>query len=62
MGHLVEYRNKNGSQISILDDEINDAIIKTGNARGSGAGMPSTKIMSLVGDREAGNHGIELES
>lgn len=63
MGHLVEYRNKNGSQISILDDEINDdAIIKTGNARGSGAGMPSTKIMSLVGDRETRNHGVELES
>lgn len=48
MRHQVEYRNKNGSQISILDDKINDdATIKTGNARGPGAGVPSTKIMNL---------------
>jgi len=63
MGHQVEYRNKNGSQISILDDEINDdATIKTGNARGSGAGVPSTKIMSLIVRGENTNHGTELES
>lgn len=50
MGHLVEFRNKNVSQISTLDDEINyDATIKTGNARGSGAGVQSTKLMSLMG-------------
>ena len=63
MGHLIEYRNGNGYQISILDDEINDdATIKTGNARGSGAEVPSTKIMSLLGNGETRNHGIELES
>lgn len=48
MGNLVEDRNKNESQISILDDKMNDdATIKTRNARGSSPGVPTTKIMSL---------------
>lgn len=45
---LGEDRKKDESQISILDDKINnDAIIKIGNARSSVAGMPSTKIMNI---------------
>lgn len=36
------------SQVSILDDKINDATTKTENARGSGARVPSTKKMNLI--------------
>lgn len=63
MGNLVEDRNKNKPQISILDDKINDdATIKTGNARGPSAGVPTTKIMSLMCGEKTKHHGTELES
>lgn len=44
--------DKDEFQISILDDKVNnDATRKTGSARSSGAGVPSTKIMSVIGGK-----------